>query len=190
MLSAIHISPLLTTLIPVRKADTIIKGGKPTASALIKIKKSQNLDNNYFMIRIHHVLSWKYHPSHLRHSVFLPGSSQPSRRKMSCKHDLRGLHTYDTSMARLGNIKLTTKRTKQQGCQSKALLSPDNIDCSVDKISPCSCAWTPLRDINFCCLVNNCLLSPEGTGGFFSPLFIYLVVLRSTSSDPNALKKN
>lgn len=64
------------------------------------------------------------------------------------------------------------KKKKQQGCQSKALLSPENINCSVDEISPCSCAWTPMRDINFCCLVNSCLLSPDGTR-FSLSLVIY-----------------
>lgn len=140
-------------------------------------KKSQYLANTHFMIRIHHVLPfWYSHPSHLcHHRVFLPGSGQPSRRKMSCKHKFAlqvaaiNYPTYDIHETALRLSELSnwpqqkrTKKKKQQGCLSKALLSPQNIECSVDKISPCFCAWAPLRDINFCCLVNNCLLSPEG----------------------------
>lgn len=121
MLSAIRLSPLLATQIPMRKADTVIKGNQ-TASVLNKInnnknnsKKSQNLGNNHFMIFIHHVLpSWYSHPSHLCHSVFLPGSSQRSRRVMSCKHNLGvAITTFDIwNDIGIGNISWPAKRTK------------------------------------------------------------------------------
>lgn len=78
-------------------------------------KESQNLTNDHFMIWIHHVLpSWYSYPSHLCHSVFLPRSSQRSRRKMSCKHNLQvAITTYDTwNGLRIGNIKLTSNTNK------------------------------------------------------------------------------
>lgn len=100
---------------------------------------------------------------------FLCQASQVADKCLVSRFCRSPIHVFERRRKKGFLSKLTSKRTKQQGCQSKALLSPENIDCPVDEISPCSCAWTPLMIINLCCLVNSCLLSPDGTG-YLSPL--------------------